>query len=218
MNNFISKRKLEGLAALAFANSIQLHLDSIILFKERRYSSAFYLSVIAMEEMAKAKKLEHYYFYYTTKPDYKFEQQFLLDLYNHSSKQRAFIGRNLDVYSPKYYGFVESRTLDKKKLQALYVGLERIKDKINTKSRISRPTRIKSKDAKQQISVFNSELKHLISSMDQYHYQFSIAEMDSVLIAPTTREIASSWRYKSGLRSEKWWKGYWSKRFPSPQQ
>src|SRR5687768_11236225 len=133
MSNSISKRKLHRLAALSLRNSILLHDDSIVLFNAGSCSSAFYLSIIAMEEMAKAKQLEHYYFYNSLSRQSEFEQEFLLRLYSHSAKQRAFIGRNLEFYSPKYYASVEENRLDKKKLKSLYVGLEKTRNKVNIK-------------------------------------------------------------------------------------
>ena len=217
MNNTISKKKLRSLSASSLANSIQLHLDSIVLFGEKRYSSAFYLSVIAMEEMAKAKRLEHYFFYYTQNQEHRFEQAFLSRLYDHSSKQRAFIGHDLEHYSPKYYNAVENRQLDQKKLKALYVGLDKKNKLIDTKSKISRPSSFKSTDAKQQISVFNDELKHLMNSMNKYEYYFFIPEMDCILSDTTTKQIVDRWKFKSGIRSKKWWP-YWRKRFASPSK
>jgi AbiV family abortive infection protein len=216
MSHILSKPKLKKLATMALANSIELHLDSIILFRERRYSSAFYFSVIAMEEMAKAKHLEHYFFYYTQNPDYDFEQKFLLHLHNHSFKQKMFIGRDLEYYSPKYYDLVEKKGLDNKKMTALYVGLDRKGNTVNTRSRVSIPDRIKLKDAKQQISVFNTELKRLMKSIDQHEYHFFIAGMDEVLLHVPYRELVRSWRFKSGLHSERWWKS-WSKIFSAPK-
>lgn len=216
--HFISKRKLEKLAGLSLENSILLHFDSIVLFREKRYSSAYYLSVIAMEEMAKAKKLEHYYFYYSERPDYKFEQEFLLRMYDHSAKQKAFIGQDIELYSPKYYTFVESKNLDQRKLKALYVGLERIKDRINTKSRITRPTSVKLIETKQQVSIFNDELKYLVKSAHNDECYFSIGEMYHVLLDQQTNEIVNSWRYRSVLRSEKRWFKYWNEKFAAARK
>lgn len=168
--------------------------------------------------MAKAKKLEHYYFYYTERPDYEFEQEFFLRMYDHFDKQKAFIGRDIELYSPKYYNFVESKKLDQRKLKALYVGLERIKNRINTKSRISRPINIKANEAKQQVSIFNDELKYLVKSAHNDECYFSISEMYQVLFDQQTYDIVNSWRYRSGLRSEKRWLQYWNERFAAARK
>ncbi|MBK8291793.1 MAG: AbiV family abortive infection protein [Flammeovirgaceae bacterium] len=91
-------------ATLAFQNSIRLHSDSILLFNEGRHQTAFYISVIAMEEMAKAKEFEHFWFHSwgDGRADLDFEQKFLLRLFDHKKKQKAFAAREMLEYSPKF--------------------------------------------------------------------------------------------------------------------
>lgn len=212
MNKLIRKAKLEKLATYVLINSINLHNDSIELFHLGRYSSAFYLSVIAMEEMGKAKWLEHYWFYYIRNPDYAFEQKFFLGLYDHKRKQNFFIGRDFTEYSPKYYDTVVTSKLEQKKLASLYVGLTRNKKSVDTHSRISTPARIKETDAKQQISLLNSELKRMTKmAPDRF---FDIAWMDAILCDEEVKRIVNSWKFKSGLKSEKWWHNHWIKIYP----
>jgi AbiV family abortive infection protein len=214
MGKLISKRKIEKLATCVLINSINLHEDSIILFREGRYSSAYYFSVIAMEEMSKAKALEWYGFYnFSGKgADFELEQKFLLGLYNHRAKQKYFLTHDFVEYSPKYYQSVQDNRLDEKKLRALYVGLKKHKNTIDVHSGISTPHRIKLKDAKQQISVLNTRLLYMIkrAKTDLYFY---VDGMDDVLLDAETQRIVKSWKFKSGLKSEKWWYTYWSKKY-----
>lgn len=51
-------RKFDRMAGLAFENAIRLHIDAMILFRERSYPTAFALSILAMEELAKADLIE----------------------------------------------------------------------------------------------------------------------------------------------------------------
>ncbi len=203
--------KLRRFAYLSFQNAIRLHSDSILLFNEGRHQTAFYISVIAMEEMAKAKELEHFWFHSYTdgRVDSDFEQKFLLRLYDHKKKQNAFAAREMFDYSPKFLKLIDSKQLDIMKHRALYVGLQRIKNKVKIKGKVLTPDSIKKADAKRQISLINSELKEFIRLMDAQDACFDIEEMDQLLDKSTTRNLVSSWKHKTGLKSRKWWTTYW---------
>lgn len=43
----INLKKLDRMELLAFQNGLRLHRDAILLYKEKRYPSAFYLSVLS---------------------------------------------------------------------------------------------------------------------------------------------------------------------------
>jgi AbiV family abortive infection protein len=213
MNKLISLTKLKKFATLTFQNSIRLHSDSILLFHAERFQTAFYISVIAMEEMAKAKELEHFYFHSwgDGRADIKFEQEFFLRLYNHKIKQKAFAAREMLEYSPKFLKQIDNKQLDNKKLKALYVGLERHKDSVNIDSRISTPLMIKKTDSRRQISLINSELKEFIRLKDAQDTCFDIEEMDILLDDRKTRDLVKTWKHRMGLKSRKWWTTYWRK-------
>jgi AbiV family abortive infection protein len=94
MKQGLSEYKFKKIAAEALKNSIRLHKDSILLYKNSSYPSAFQLSILAMEELAKAKWVGHYYtssIYNDGFPDEKFEQYWLKLLYFHPEKQFAFV-------------------------------------------------------------------------------------------------------------------------------
>lgn len=208
MSGLIRLIKLKRFAILAFENSIRLHSDSILLYNESRYPTAFYISVIAMEEMAKAKELEHFYFMSLTgdvRADFELEQKILLRLFDHKSKQRAFAYRDFYDYSPKFLKSIDTKQLDNKKLQALYVGLEKIKNTVNIEGKISTPKKIRKADTIRQISLINSELREFIKLKDFHDGYFNIEEMDLLLDETRTRDLVTSWKYKTGLKSKKWW-------------
>jgi len=56
----VSKYKLSRIAGESIKNSLRLHFDSILLFENGSYPTAFQLSVLALEEFAKATWIEHY--------------------------------------------------------------------------------------------------------------------------------------------------------------
>ena len=80
-----------------------------------------------MEEIAKAKWVEHYYYASITNtglPEKEFEDEWLKLLYLHPKKQRVFFAGDIWRYSPKFVKFVEDRKLEELKQSATYVGLK----------------------------------------------------------------------------------------------
>lgn len=203
----LSKYKFKRLSTEAFKNGLRLHFDSILLFNNESFPSAFQLSVLALEEFSKSNWVEHYFWASITNdgfPDEKFEQEWLKLLYFHPRKQKAFFGWRMDLdYSPKFVKFVRDKKLESKKQQATYVGLEKQKSKIDVKSRISIPSRIKELDAKQIIALLNDYLSEICSKKIIQEYYFDLEEKDE-LITPELQQRLKEWKYKSGLRSKRW--------------
>ncbi|TWX63349.1 AbiV family abortive infection protein [Colwellia sp. C1TZA3] len=207
MKQGLSEYKFKKIASEALKNSIRLHKDSILLYKNSSYPSAFQLSVLAMEELAKAKWVEHYYtssIYNDGFPDEKFEQDWLKLLYFHPEKQFAFVGREVTDYSPKFVEKIRSKELEQQKQQATYVGLSRKKRAIDVDSRISIPEKqISQNSAKQMISLINHELMQIHNVCEQSDGYFDIWEMN-LIINEDDHPILFRWPYKSGLKSRKW--------------
>ena len=146
----LSEYKFKKIAAESLRNALRLHEDSMLLFKYGSYPSAFQLSVLSLEEFAKAKWVDHYYYATITnegfhkkgEPGYdeyvRFEQEWLKLLYLHPEKQFAFISRESFDYSPTFISKIQDRKLELQKQQAVYVGLERSKGKVDTSSQIGR--------------------------------------------------------------------------------
>lgn len=173
MKKGLSEYKFGRLAVEALRNALRLHFDSVVLFKNRSYPSAFQLSVLALEEFAKASWVDHYYFYARGSgfPDPTFEQSWLELLYRHPEKQRAFFGRDRHDFSPTFVDFVHRNELELMKQRATYVGLNRVKGKVDVASRISTPRSITAKDARQIISLINAtfiEVHRLITLQGDY--------------------------------------------------
>ena len=59
----LSLRKLQHIAGLSLKNGISLHFDSIKLYNLKSYSTALFISVIAMEEIGKAFGADHFVFH-----------------------------------------------------------------------------------------------------------------------------------------------------------
>jgi AbiV family abortive infection protein len=101
----LTKYKFKRIATESLKNGIRLHFDSILLFNNKSYPTSLQIAIIAIEEIAKAKWVEHYYYSSITNdgfPEKDFEQKWLKLLYFHPKKQYAFLARELFEYSPKF--------------------------------------------------------------------------------------------------------------------
>ena len=59
----VNSHKIERMSVLALKNAIRLHSDSVVLFNNRSYPSAFFLSVLALEEIGKTFQLMDFYYH-----------------------------------------------------------------------------------------------------------------------------------------------------------
>ncbi|MFM5409511.1 AbiV family abortive infection protein [Aeromonas veronii] len=203
----ISKYKLNKLAIESLRNTIRLHFDSVLLYENGSYPSALQISVLALEEFSKANWIDHYIWTSETNtgyPDVEFEQEWLKLLYLHPKKQWNFVAREINDYSPKFISLIQSRRLEEKKQNAIYVGLARTKGKIDTTSRISTPWKIKPKDARQFISIINDELLRICSNIeeDECYFEGGIG-MDDVFDYKIYKRLLK-WPHKSGIKNNVW--------------
>ena len=202
----VSQYKLEKIAVESLKNSLRLHFDSILLFENKSFPSSFQLSVLALEELAKAKWVEHYVWSSLTNsgfPDANFEQEWLQLLYRHPEKQWAFLAREAFEYSPKFAQFIKDKKLEEKKQNATYVGLSKIKGKVDVSSRVSTPAKIKEKDASQLISLLNHEFVEIFKNIEFNKTYFDIEEMDRAINDDTYSKL-KKWPYKTGIKSRRW--------------
>ncbi|MFD0707456.1 AbiV family abortive infection protein [Photorhabdus akhurstii] len=203
----ISKYKLNKIATESLRNSIRLHFDSVLLYENSSYPSALQLSVLALEELSKASWVDHYIWSSETNegyPDTEFEQAWLKLLYLHPKKQWNFVARETDDYSPKFISLIESRSLEEKKQNSVYVGLSRKKGMIDTNSRISTPWKIKQKEAKQFISMINAELLRICRRIEEDEFYFEGGKnMDEVFDCEIYKKLLR-WPHKSGIKNNGW--------------
>ncbi|HHH1978699.1 TPA: AbiV family abortive infection protein [Yersinia enterocolitica] len=203
----ISRYKLNKIATESLRNTIRLHFDSVLLYENGSYPSAFQLSVLALEEFSKANWVDHYIWSCETNQGYpgaESEQEWLKLLYLHPKKQWNFVAREIDDYSPNFISLIKNRKLEEKKQNSIYVGLSRVKGNINTDSRISTPWKIKKKDAKQFISIINDELIRICMRIEDYEYYFEGGkDMDEVFDYDIYKKLLK-WPHKSRMKNNKW--------------
>lgn len=208
MRDLLSKYKFKKIAVESLKNGIRLHFDSILLYKNHSFPTSLQISIIALEEISKAKWVEHYYYSSITNcgfPEKKFEQKWLNYLFIHPKKQAAFFAQNIFEYSPRFVEFAHSGQLENQKQKATYVGLEKIRKdrKVDVNSRISIPSKVKKASAKKLISLLNDELIDMCKSKLLQDSYFGIQEMDDI-INNSLLENLMQWPYKSGIKSSKW--------------
>lgn len=205
MTKTLSNYKWKRLATEALLNALRLHKDAVTLFEVASYPSAFQLSVLCLEEFAKAKCVEHYYYASITNtgfPPAEFEQEFLKLLYMHGEKQYAFIAQDLFEYPPEFGDFIKSGGLDRRKQKATYVGLEKTRKVVDVGGRISVPRTVSMKEAKMLISWINAEFLCVHKNLKFHEFYFGIEEMDDAMLS-TAADVIFQWPYRSRLRSRK---------------
>ncbi|MFC1957163.1 AbiV family abortive infection protein [Chloroflexota bacterium] len=155
----INLNKVDKMSGLSFENGLRLHFDSILLFKNQSYPSAYFLSVLAIEEIGKAFLLEDFLWHSLCdgRMEQEWEARFLEDVFSHRFKQLSF-ARVFDPTARTRSSFFSSfynGDLETLKQNSVYVGLARDKRKINLKGRINNPLKIGQMKAQKQITNVN---------------------------------------------------------------
>lgn len=159
----IPNNKLQKLELLAFENCLKVHQDSIILFKNGSYSSAYFLSVIALEEMGKVLWIDETIFHTRVDDMDRDGQEFYLkSIFHHSHKQGIFAHiLGFDLPKP-FLKLIQDKTLETKKQNSLYIGLPKKGRDINWNGKITTPKVISKNTVYKQITMLNDVLLELI--------------------------------------------------------
>lgn len=158
----INLNKVDKMAGLSFENGLRLHFDSILLFENKSYSSAYFLSVLAIEEIGKAFLIEDFLWHSLCdgRMEKEWEEKFLERIYFHTAKQGSFARNILPISTNRFFESLYKGELEILKQNSVYVGLARNKRKINLKSRINNPLKIDQLKAQKQITNVNDCLLH----------------------------------------------------------
>jgi AbiV family abortive infection protein len=200
----LSARKYKRLAVEAFRNSLRLFKDAQTLFATASWPTAFQLTVLAIEEFAKARWVDHVYYSSITNsglPDDQLEQEFLRHLYFHQTKQEWYLQVEYVDFSPKLHRAVKGGLLDRRKQDATYVGLPKKGKRVNVSARVSIPDQIKKTEAKQLMSLFAKELREIYKLLERNETYFGIKEMDEVVMSHEFAPAFTSTHKRSGLKS-----------------
>ena len=136
-------------------------------------------------------------------PDKAFEREWMHALYIHGKKQSALLRHDVFEYSPRFSQLVNSGGLERKKQQAVYVGFDRARGKIDTAKKMSTPNRITATNARQIISLVNRNCLDICNAIKAEGGYFCVPRMDGVLNRKVQRRLLT-WPYRTGLRSRRW--------------
>lgn len=198
----LSKYKWKKLGEESLRNVLRLHRDAILLFRAGSFPSAYQLSVLSLEEFAKAKMIEHYFYSSITNEGFApadFEQKWLRLLYLHSEKQYAFAARDQQEYSAYFVEALKKGRIERRKQKATYVGLEKDHKIIDVNGRISTPKSISERETKRMISLINAELVYAYDCLKYHEFYYGIEAMDQVLLSPEAAVIFD-WPFRTKTR------------------
>lgn len=194
--------KLDKMSYLALENALRLHNDAILLFKNKRYASAFALSVISQEEIGKMHIINDFVWHSRIEgrmPEY--EKGWLELLYKHPRKQYSFLSNNPvrghDSRSYKLMDEVSTGKLEAKKHEALYVGLQRLKGKIEMNGRIKHPFCLREKIVKDQITKINDYLLVMGLGIINEFYCLDGTPVETLFTKELMRSLSKKWIYRS---------------------
>jgi len=188
------------MACLALKNGLRLHFDSILLFKNNRFPSAYFLSVLALEEIGKFFLLEDFWWHSIIdgRMEEKWEEKIIGLIYSHRSKQVNF-GYNTDgpISTSRFTKELFNGDIELKKQKAAYVGLPRNKRKINIKGKINDPMSISKKKAGDQITSLNDKMIEFTLGVIKGVYSVETNCAEKVLSSKLFKELDKEWPIRS---------------------
>jgi len=197
----INLKKVDKMAGLSFENGLRLHFDSILLFKNKCYPSAYFLSVLAIEEIGKAFLIMDFLFHSRVdgRMGKEWEEKFLEPIYFHTIKQSSF-AYNFDAPIPtnKFFKSLYKGELEILKQNSVYVGLSRNKRKINLKSRINNPLKINQIKVQKQITNVNDCLLDFTLGFIKQVYIVDSACIENLLNRRLLSKLECNWSLISG--------------------
>jgi len=166
--NPVNLRKIERMAYLSLKNGLRLHADSILLYKNKRYPTAFFLSILALEEIGKFFLIEHFWGLskFEGRMEEEWERKFIESIYFHRRKQNVF-AHHLFGPLPKaaFARQLFDGSAETAKQNSVYVGLPKSGRTICLKGKIINPIKIGQDRAKRQITSVNDKILELILSV-----------------------------------------------------
>jgi AbiV family abortive infection protein len=179
----LNLRTLQHFAGQSLRNAMRLHFDSILLYKYKSFPSAFFISVIAMEELGKAYWADHFVFYSKdVRYDNELETAWVNKLHSdHRAKQLWFL-RQMAKVDERFYQFVNSRQLDILKQDSIYVGLQKVGHGVpRTKGKLINPKNLKSGKVKTQLNMLHDFLVEEATGIKDDRIDFGLGAFNKIL-------------------------------------
>jgi len=197
----ISLNKVDKMAGLSFENGLRLHFDSILLFENKSYPSAYFLSVLAIEEIGKAFLIEDFLWHSLCdgRMEKEWEEKFLERIYFHTAKQSSF-ARTFDspIATSRFFKLLYKGELEIFKQNSVYVGLARNKKKVNLKSRINNPLKIDQTKAQKQITNVNDCLLEFTLGVIEQVYSVDSSCVENLLNKRLLSKLKGKWSLVGG--------------------
>jgi AbiV family abortive infection protein len=199
----INLRKVDRIAFLALQNALRLHMDAITLYGKRRYPSAFFLSVLAQEEIGKMHMALDFAWNsrINGRRPAELERQWLTSLYQHPRKQGAFLRNSpLNDYKPRTLKLMEeifNGALEHKKQRSVYVGLTRKRGQIDLKGHVRHPFSVTNRTAGAQITKINDYLLVMGVGVVNQRYSLDGSDVERLFTVQRLRSLAARWKKRS---------------------
>jgi AbiV family abortive infection protein len=209
-NDNVNLDKFARIAELSLKNALRLHYDAIYLFNRRSYPSAYFLSILSLEEIGKMLILDDFVYYSLMNEAAEgshldeFTKSLLNNLYTHQRKQAAFVSQGINLppharpFANTFLKTLESGRLEKDKQNSVYVGLERRKSKVDLKGKIRSPWHIRRDKAKRQITTINDSLIELSLGIVEEVYSLDIPLVEQHLNENLVSKLQKRWKYMRG--------------------
>ena len=192
----INLNKVDKMAGLSFENGLRLHFDSILLFENKSYPSAYFLSVLAIEEIGKAFLIEDFLWHSLCdgRMEKEWEEKFLERIYFHTAKQSSF-ARTFDspIATSRFFKLLYKGELEIFKQNSVYVGLARNKRKVNLKSRTNNPLKIDQTKAQKQITNVNDCLLEFTLGVIEQVYGVDSSCIENLLNKRLLSKLKGKW-------------------------
>jgi AbiV family abortive infection protein len=194
--NGVNLNKISKVAELAFENALRLHFDSILLFEHESYPSAYFLSILALEEFGKYTLLDDFVWHSRIDGRRKDELKDIDLILQHQLKQRVFAWDAEDFIPKRILDDFRSGRLEVLKQNAVYVGLERRQRKTNLKGKVIVPYNVGKEKAKRQITIVNDFLIDLTLSVMKEIYIIDTEGVELMLNDDLLRDLTDNWKFK----------------------
>jgi AbiV family abortive infection protein len=196
----VNLKKISKIAELSFSNALKLHFDSVFLFNNKSYSSAYFLSVLAQEEIGKYYLLDDFAWHSTIdgRYDNKTEKDIINQIFNHSIKQKWFImqgGLCMDnsSFPKKFIKDTFSYNLERNKQNTIYVGLPKHKGKVNFNGKIINPFTMTKNKCLPQITIVSDYFIDYVAGILSGYYSCENENLEKILNNNLLEKLTTTW-------------------------
>ncbi len=201
----VSLRKMCKVIGCAFENALRLHFDSILLFDNESYPSAYFLSILSLEELGKVTMLDNFVWHSRIDGRYgAHEEQRSIDrIFQHQTKQNVF-ATNAEWFVPKkLLQDFRNGKIEVMKQNAVYVGLTRKNRKSDLNGKVLTPYDVGMPKARRQITVVNDFLVDLTMGTMAQVYGIDTEEVESMLNENLLAELTERWKFRGRTASKR---------------